>query len=153
MCFHGITESEHEDCEQLVLDILHHAGLALHPRAIERAHRLGPSLRGKTRPIIVKFLHFKDRDAIWGKFGHGAIPPKFNRLHVREDFPPKIESNRTQLLPIAIAASKKKDPTTNRPPKTHLVMDRLYINNEKYTVQTLHRLSRFTQATSYLHPH
>ena len=59
---------------------------------------------------------------------------------MREDYPPEIESARAQLLPIAIAARDSKDPQTNKSPYVKLVVDRLYINNEKYTVESLHRL-------------
>jgi ribA/ribD-fused uncharacterized protein len=126
--------------EDLILNFLYESGCAVHPRAIERAHRLGPKIYGKTRPIIVRFNHPKDRAMIWNQLGHGTFPPKYNRIHVREDFPPEIDNARAQLLPIAITASKVCDPTTNKSPTIHLVMDKLYINSENYTVNSLNKL-------------
>lgn len=150
--FHGLNETKNEDCEGLVLEMLYHAGLPFHPRSIERAHRLGPSIKGKTRPIIVKFFHYKDRETVWRKLGHGTFPPKYNKLHVREDYPLVIENNRAQLLPIAIAASKKTAPFSNRPPKVQLVRDNLYINNERYTIETLSKLPETLKPQSIFTP-
>ena len=137
--FHGIPESPNEDPEQLVHDALSRAGFPRCPRAIERAHRLGPKT-AKIQPIIVLFSHFKDREMVWKKLGHGAIPPPYERLHVREDYPPEVEVSRAQLLPIARAAMDYKDPHTNKSPFVKLVVDKLYINHQKYTVDNIDKL-------------
>ena len=139
--FHGIPESPNEDPEQLAHDALSRAGFPRCPREIERAHRLGPKT-GKIRPIIVRFSHFKDREMVWKKLGHGAIniPPPYERLHVREDYPPEVENARVQLLPIARAALDYKDPHTNKSPFVKLVVDKLYINHQKYSVDNIDKL-------------
>jgi ribA/ribD-fused uncharacterized protein len=103
-------------------------------------HRLGPYAPGKVRPIIVRFLHFKDREHIWQNLGHGLIPPKYSKPHIREDFPQEVEEARNILLPIAKAATKIKDPSTRKTVGVKLVTDKLYINNQKYDVHTLHTL-------------
>ena len=105
--FHGMEESKFDNAEEKVLHYLHSHGLNFHPRSIERAHRLGAYTSGKTRPIIVKFLYFKDRDVVWRKLGHGLIPPGLNKQHVCNDYPMEVEDARSQLLPIAIAALNK----------------------------------------------
>ena len=53
-------EEDREDPEEKVLDYLASKNFPHAPRAIERAHRIGPRHDGKTRPIIVKFNNFKD---------------------------------------------------------------------------------------------
>ena len=137
--FYGIPETKGENAEQLVHDFLSHNGFSYSPRAIERAHRLGPKT-DKIRPIIVRFNHFKDREIIWKELGHGPIPPPYERPHVREDFAPEIEEVRAKLLPIARAAMNHKDPQTKKAPLVKLVVDKLYINNQRYTVDDLEQL-------------
>lgn len=39
-------------------------GIQLDPNDLERSHRLGKFLPNKNRPIIVKFLRYKDRQNI-----------------------------------------------------------------------------------------
>ena len=138
--FHGMAESKFDNAEEKVLHYLHSHGLNFHPRSIERAHRLGAYTSGKTRPIILKFLHFKDRDVVWRKLGHGLIPPGFNKPHVHEDYPMEVDDARSQLLPIAIAALNKRDPVNNKQPKVQMIVDKLYINNQRYTKDTINSL-------------
>ena len=137
--FYGIPETKGENAEQLVHDFLSHKGFSYSPRAIERAHRLGPKT-DKIRPIIVRFNHFKDREIIWRELGHGPIPPPYERSHVQEDFTPEIEEVRAKLLPIARATMNHKDPQTMKAPLVKLVVDKLYINNQRYTVDDLEQL-------------
>ena len=131
--FHGLPESKFDNAEEKVLHFLRSHGMNFHPRSIERAHRLGNYSSGRTRPVIVRFLHFKDREVIWRKMGHGLIPPAYNKPHVREDFPSEVEDARTKLLPIAVAATNFRDPSTKQKPRVQMVVDRLFINNKKYT--------------------
>ena len=138
--FHGIPEMERENSEDRVHEYLSQAGFPYCPRAIERAHRHVPKSGGKPRPIIVRFNHAKYRDTIWKQLGHGTVPPAFDKPHVREDFPPEIEEARAQLLHIARAAMNYKDPHTNQTLHVKLVVDKLYVNNTKYTVDNLHTL-------------
>ena len=133
--FYGIPETKGESAEQLVHDFLSHNGFSYSPRAIERAHRLGPKT-DKIRPIIVRFNHFT---IIWKELGHGPIPPPYERPHVREDFAPEIEV-RAKLLPIARAAMNHKDPQTKKAPLVKPVVDKLNINNQRYTVDDLEQL-------------
>ena len=63
--FHGLTESRFENPEDKVVCFLQSQGLNFHPRTIERAHRVGPYKEGRTRPILVRFLHNKDREVVW----------------------------------------------------------------------------------------
>ena len=138
--FYGLPESKFDNIEDKVLGYLHNQGLNFHPRSIEQAHRLGGYSQGKTRPVIVHFLHFKDREVVWRKLGHGLIPPSYNKPHVREDYPVEIEESRSTLLPVAVAASKITDPRTQKPPRVQLITDKLYINSQRYTKSSLHTL-------------
>ena len=138
--FHGLAECKGENPEELVLEFLCNHNFPYDPRAIERAHRLGPPIAGNTRPIIVKFNHFKDRELVWKALGHGIFPPPDNFRHVREDFPAEIEIDRSKLLRIARAASKTTMPGTQAPPRIRMVIDKLFINNQKITVNNMDSL-------------
>jgi len=60
---HGVKESENEDCDKLILDILHNnVQVPIEPSAIQRCHRLGAVRRnGQCRPLIVRFVSYKTR--------------------------------------------------------------------------------------------
>lgn len=135
--FHGLPETERENAEEVVQTFLNSKGLSFPNRAFERAHRLGRKTDKHIRPIIVRMSHFKDRDSIWSQLGHNLFPPSFNSEHVREDYPEEIEKNRSILMSVASAALKVKLPATQEKTKVRLVIDTLYINSQKYTVNTL----------------
>ena len=98
------------------------------------------SSQGKTRPVIVRFLHFKDREVVWRKLGHGLIPPSYNKQNVLEDYPVETEESRSTLLPVAVVASKITDPRTQKQPRVQLITDKLYINSQRYTKSSLHTM-------------
>ena len=150
--FHGLRECRGENAEELVLEFLSNHDFPHDPRAIERAHRFGPQLEGKVRPIIVKFNHFKDREIVWRTFGHGLIPPPYNTRHVREDFPSEVEKDRAKLLPIARAAQHISVPGNQPNPRVRLVVDRLFINNQRYTVNSLDSLPDNLQPSTLYTP-
>lgn len=65
----GVAEdnsTNEEDTERAVLDVIKNKlKLDLTGKDIERTHRLGPRLPGKTRPIIVKFVSYKSRALVF----------------------------------------------------------------------------------------
>ena len=137
--FYGLEEKG-EDCESLVQDYLMSQGFPYSSDAIERAHRMGPKKTGVTRPIIVRFLRFKDRQAVWEALGYNLFPKSQNIKHVREDFPKEIDENRAILLNVASAALKVVIPATQDQTKVRLIVDRLFINGSSYTIDTLQNL-------------
>ena len=64
---------------------------------IERAHRVGPRRQGKSRPIVAKFLRFKQKEAIKNAAPRALRGTKFG---VNEQFPKEIAERRRQLIPI-----------------------------------------------------
>jgi hypothetical protein len=136
--FQGIPESRNEDCEFIVVCICQNAGLDIGSRVIVRAHRLGPFNRNRTRPIIVKFAHFKDREATWMSRRH-IRSSQF--VAVSEDFPEEIKERRKQLFPILNGAYAYRDPENPRFRfLAKLIVDKLVINGTVYTVNNLDRL-------------
>ena len=79
-------------------------------------------------------------------------PPKYSRPHVREYYPQEIEEARGILLPIAKAAIKIKQPNTGKPTLVKLVSDKLYINNQRYDVNTIQTLPEKLQPQSIFTP-
>lgn len=101
---------------------------------IERVHRMGPKptdiSKQRPRPIIVKFSFFRDREYIW----HNKKMLAGTNIYVREDFPPEIDRRVNIMMPIFLAARRDKNV------KVSLVIDKLYLNNSKFTVETIDRL-------------
>jgi ribA/ribD-fused uncharacterized protein len=95
----------------------------------QRCHRLGPKDANKTREIIIRFTRFQDRELVWRK----RKLLKGTNVYVKEDFPPEVNRKRSQLYPILLAAR-------NSNKKATLVADRLFIENRKYTVDTVDTL-------------
>lgn len=130
--FLGIPEKEKENTETLLQEVLtKHFGLKnVH---LDRCHRLGPRNTiqpAKPRPIIAKFTYFKDRQAIW----INRMKLKDTNIILKEDFPHAIEERNMELLPIFKAAKRNKELSVS------LVTDKLFINNQKFTVNNLHTL-------------
>lgn len=131
----GLSEVRGEsyvDCRNKVLNVLAASGINLHPRSIDRAHRLGPvhSNSKYPRPMIVKFLHSQDREWV---IEHGTLIRQKTNCIVSEDFPDEIKENRKLLEPIATAAKFQKQ-------SVKLSVDKLIINKKVYTVNNLDKL-------------
>ncbi len=91
-------------------------------------HRLGVRNPKSTNPrsIICKFNFIGDRQEVWSK----RSQLKGSDFIMQEDFPQEINGKRSQLAPIMFAV-KKIDM------KSFLVADKLIINRQSYTVDTL----------------
>ena len=63
LLFHGIPESPNENCELLVKEFIGRHLEIRHVISIDRAHRLGKP-KNKTRPIVVKFHYYNQRELI-----------------------------------------------------------------------------------------
>jgi len=103
LCFEGIPEQLHgheswekseEKIKNLVSNKLH---IDTDDLIIERAHRVGRKKPDSTkpRPIIAKFLSFKDRDAVL----KARKNLKGTRQIIREDFSDRVLQKRKDLLP------------------------------------------------------
>jgi hypothetical protein len=151
--FFGFQENRFENVESLVLEFLHDAGFQMSELTIERAHRLGPYVPGRTRPVIVKFWHFKERERVWQQLGARSNPSSYRKVYITEDYPESIEAARKKLLPVFQAALRYRDPVTKQPLKVRMAVDKLYINNQRFTVDNLHSLPSALQPASIYTPH
>ena len=73
---------------------------------IERAHHVGKYSRDKTRPIVVKFLNYKHKNAIL----MNKVKLKGRKYRIQEQFSKKITNERKsfQLLIEDAMADKKR---------------------------------------------
>ena len=65
---HGIAEEKEEITDEVIINTRNEKFvLQVTLRDIERTHRIGEpkKTRGKTRPIIVKFVHYNDRNQVF----------------------------------------------------------------------------------------
>ena len=88
---------------------------------IERIHRVGNKSSHRPRTVVVKFLNYKDRLAVWNQ----RRLLKGSRLYLEEHFAIEIQQSRAQLLPYLQAARCRGE-------KASLVADKLWINNQKF---------------------
>ena len=138
LIFEGILEVPNEDCQEKILDILV-KDLKI-PDARERikftrVHRLGGRIPNRNRPVIAKFHYFQDRQLVWNARRKLKPTPYW----ISEDFPIEIRNRRQVLYPIYVKAMKMGNLQAS------LVADRLFLNRQMYTVDTLHRLPQNLQ--------
>ena len=63
---------------------------------IERAHRTGSKINGKKRAIIVKFLNYKDKDAVLNQYRQKQLWK--DNIYVNEDYSERTADLRKQLF-------------------------------------------------------
>ena len=129
LVFYGVKESGGDNCEQLVVDVCTDV-LGL-PEAqhfmIERAHRIGTEYRNssKPRPIVVKFIHFKDRERVRQKTFETGMSEKLKelKLGIGVQWPKQVKDARKELRPIMLREKE-------RGRSVRFVRDRLYVDNQ-----------------------
>ena len=98
--FFGLKENDGENVQQVIRDFLREILKLSDAQEVEfqRIHRSGrPRTDGSTRPIIVRFLRFTDRERI---FRLGINTLKGTRYKILEDFPKDIIESRRRLIPL-----------------------------------------------------
>ena len=103
---------------------------------IVRCHRFGSSFAGGIdasflRPMIVRFLNFNDRQAVWMR----RFDLTNNSISISENFANNIEKRRRLLYPVVKKA--KSLPNTN---KVYLRGDKLIIDNKTYSIDNVDEL-------------
>ncbi len=110
LLFFGFNEAQNEtdqDCRSKIYDLLRTV-LPLQPHVLDvmkivRCHRKGKYIPGRTRPIIIKFHFFGDRQQIL--INSGAL--RGTGIYINEDFSTETEASRKTLYPIVKAAREK----------------------------------------------
>lgn len=129
LCFEGISEDNqgNESWEQSEEKIKKFISTRLKIEAdnmvIERAHRVGKkrSTSDKPRPIVAKFLNFKDRDMVLNE----RRKLKGSKQVIREDFSERVLEKRKNLLPKLYEARQQGK-------VAYLSFDKLIIRQTRY---------------------
>lgn len=108
LIFYGIPDPASAETwaesEKLVIDVCRkNLDITLEPNDIERAHRLGNHSADRIRPVIVKFLSHKTKDALLSN----GRKLKDTNYSIGEDFSRTVRHARKQLLVFAKANSNK----------------------------------------------
>ncbi|CAH1267606.1 UNC13C [Branchiostoma lanceolatum] len=125
LLFHGVQETEQENCTKKVLDVIG-GEMKLDTRGMRMCgvHRLGkPRNRsGKPRPIIARFTCRADRDQVWKNKTKLKNKPVF----ISDDVPYNVrELRKRKLVPFLKRAKSKGKRAT-------IVGDRLVIEGESF---------------------
>lgn len=127
LVFDGIIETPGEtwaDTEEKVKNILVDKLKLQLDIEVERAHRTGKSMAANTRPrpIVVKFLRFKDRSAVLER----AKNLRGTNIYINEDYTDAVRMKRKELLPKLREARERgeiaflrHDKLIIRPPQQH----------------------------------
>ena len=95
MLFHGIAEKDQEDCDEPVGDLItDKIGLDYSDIQVCGVHRLGKKVRGRSRPIIVRFTCRADRDEIWKR----KRRLRNTNIFISEDLPKAVREIRKRIL-------------------------------------------------------
>ncbi|XP_037512256.1 uncharacterized protein LOC119389039 [Rhipicephalus sanguineus] len=106
--FYGVPDPTRNETwaesEKAIVDICkNNIGITVLPNDIKRAHRLGIHSVNRNRPIIVKFLSHKTRDALLSN----SRKLKNTNYSIGEDFSRPVQHARKQVLAFAKARSEK----------------------------------------------
>lgn len=122
LIFTGLHEQTEEDCELKLRRFIENEMNITHYIEFGKVHRFGKKsevFNRPPRPIVARFLYFRDVDAV-KKAGRNL---KGKPYGVNEQFPTEVEQRRRKLYPIMKEEKLKKS-------KVVLVRDKLYVNNE-----------------------
>ncbi|XP_042142662.1 uncharacterized protein LOC120840287 [Ixodes scapularis] len=122
LLFFGIPDLQNETWIQSEATILsfceQRLGIKLDPNDLERSHRLGKFLPNKNRPIIVKFLRYKDRQNILSL----GFKLKDSVYAIREDLSDAVRTARNKLYLFAQSQNET----------FKIRYDKLHMNNKCY---------------------
>ena len=96
----GIKSQNNQGLEDSIIRVMRKIGINLSPRDIETAHYITQDRRGENSPVIVRFLHWKDKQSIMTKKDR----LRQDNIYIQEDYPRVIEERRRMLIPIFIKA-------------------------------------------------
>ena len=126
----GVPEGRFQNVELLVRSFLFDI-FGLDQIPIERIHRLGNYNRNRSRPIIVRFLNYTDRERVW----RNKRLLRGSKFFIEEDFCQNTRMTRRKLLPVMLEASRKGH-------KSHLDKENVVIDDKPYTIDTVKTLPK-----------
>jgi len=139
LLFFGITEANSPDdrkaeqCSDIILGHLEHTFNIPDARGtikLDRAHRIGSYDSKKTRPVVVKFNYYQDKERVKQHIRDFVKTNSDCPIRSSDQFPKVIQEKRKKLIPTLVAAK-----TAGK--KASLSYDKLYIEGKMYTVDTV----------------
>ena len=138
LLFFGIGEPAKGDKEYIepkIKDFMKHELDLEDPSIVDsivfdRIHRIGrPNYTpgANPRPVVARFERYKDREVI--REAAKNLNAKRNGYSIREQYPPEMEAKRRVLYPVMRQMQQ------NPPNRVALVRDKLFVNNDSYTVR------------------
>ena len=148
LIFEGLPENKNEDLNRSLRQILSDLSLDL-DMLIVACHRLGPYNHKSMKPraIIVKFMKFTDRNAVWGK----RTLLKGTKTWIKEDYPHDIEKRRQELWPYLRAAYYEDPANPGGRVSAYMKLDKLVVNNQSFSSDMIDKLPHYIQHRA-LHP-
>lgn len=150
LIFKGIPEEpdeKWEDTERLITEFVS-THLGIQAGEIERAHRVGRPKPEQSRPIVIKFLNFKDKNNIL-RNASKLKKLKEPRVWIEEDF-----SRRLQLVRKKLRDFARENRTQGE--KYRVVFDKLLLGNKCYSFDSAKNemvcLPRHEEATTSTPP-
>ncbi|XP_062568377.1 uncharacterized protein LOC134230565 [Saccostrea cucullata] len=125
LIFYGIPETDEENCEDKV-KIFVQEKLEIHQNVeFHRVHRMGRKVPNKVRPIVAKFVLFKEKEMV-RKAAYKLAGDENKQFGISEQFPREINEKRKKLYPYYKAAKQQER-------KAQLIFDKLIIDGELFT--------------------
>ena len=127
----GIAQHKQEDCTQKVKKFFRDKLEIENDVTLISCHRLYNGLfnANNNRPMICRFLYQHERNQVWA----ARFSLKGSNYYLKEHFPNEINRRRSLLYPILKRAKSQKLKAT-------IKVDRLIIESQSYTVDTLDTL-------------
>ena len=148
--FYGIPEHSGEDLDKMMVTVLNKtlggdASLNLH--TFERIHRLGPFVKGKTRPVIARFANYKDKVSVL----KARMPlSRVDKISVSDDVPLEVEQNRRKMYPVFAAI--KSNLSKEEAARLFLREDKLVFRGVSYGLKDLKNLPSDVDLNSLFTP-
>ena len=115
-----------DETENILLQAFTHANIHLPVGAIVTARRLGTYRPTFNRTILVTFFNMKDRNTVSRQ---SKSLQQHSNVRIEDDFPEEIIRRRKILYPIMKNAQRNH--------RANMNIDQLYIDDKRYTVDTL----------------
>ena len=131
--FNNIEEKEHEDCRAVVYNILEkELGVDTTKIRFHAVHRVGKKIRGRRRPIIVRFVCREDRDKVWSVRGKVKESMTHADLYITQDYARAFQEERRILIKAMMKAREEHGLNDAKVKGRYL-----FISNERYDSKSI----------------
>ncbi|KAK3094029.1 hypothetical protein FSP39_023172 [Pinctada imbricata] len=122
LVFTGLKgETNYEDCEEKLRDFLYNELEIDDHIAFGNVHRFGKFVRGRSRPIVARFMYSRDRAMV----KELSYKLRGTQFAIHEQLPRDMEDRRRQLLPVM---HRFRDSGAH----ARMVRDKLFVNGRLY---------------------